>query len=104
MHGEAPAVMTFQAIYEHGFLRPLEPLGLAEGELVNLTVAEKPIDPATEAAQRIQASQTIQEWVEATKMLPPDDGGYDIVRALEENRIWSGERARCSASNEGDAS
>jgi hypothetical protein len=36
--------------------------------------------------------KTYHEWLEVTKLLPPDDGGYDIVKALDENRRWSGER------------
>jgi hypothetical protein len=40
---------------------------------------------------RIQACKTYQEWLEVTKLLPPDDGAYDIIQALD-NRRWSGER------------
>jgi hypothetical protein len=43
-------------------------------------------------AHRLKGAGSIQEWAEITKLLPPDDGGYDIVRALNENRKWSGER------------
>ena len=39
----------------------------------------------------VRAATSIAEWVEATKLLPSDDGGYDIVKALNDNRIWSNE-------------
>jgi hypothetical protein len=42
--------------------------------------------------QRIGACKTYRDWLEVTKMLPADDGGYDIVKALDDNRRWSGER------------
>jgi predicted DNA-binding antitoxin AbrB/MazE fold protein len=87
--------MTFRAVYTGGVLRPVQPLALTEGETVDVTVA-----PTTSAAlmsedemiRRIQACQTYEEWLEVTKLLPSDDGGYDIVKALDDNRRWSGER------------
>jgi len=88
--------MTVRAIYEGGVLRPVGPLALAEGETVEVTVAR--MNPAEsspsedEIVRQLKAARTIAEWVEATKLLPPDDGGYDILKALYENRIWSGER------------
>jgi hypothetical protein len=45
-----------------------------------------------EIIRRIQACKTYREWLEVTKTLPDDDGGYDIAKALDENRSWSGER------------
>ncbi len=87
---------TIRAVFQAGMLRPLQPLDLTEGETVEVTVArdELPLLPLSEEEliQRIQSAQTISEWVEATKLLPADDGGYDIVKALNDNRIWSGER------------
>ena len=83
------------AVYENGVLRPTQPLDLAEGETVEVTVSRpKPAEPISdeEYARRVKAARSIQEWVEVTKLLPPDDGGYDIVRALNENRKLSGER------------
>jgi hypothetical protein len=44
-----------------------------------------------EIIRRIQACKNYREWLELTKLLPDDDGGYDIVNALNENRRWSGE-------------
>ena len=88
--------MTVRAIYEGGVLRPVKPLGLTEGETVVVTLARtepmKSLPSEDEDVRRVQAARTIKEWLEATKLLPPDDGGYDIVKELHENRIWSGER------------
>ena len=87
--------MTVRAVYSGGVLRPIRPLPLAEGESVEVTVvttkpAAQPLSE-DEIVRRLKAAKTIAEWVAATKLLPPDDGYYDIVRALNENRIWSGE-------------
>lgn len=87
---------TVLAVYENGVLRPARPLELAEGETVEVTVskpkpAEVPISDE-EFIRRVEGCKTYHEWLELTKLLPPDDGGYDIVKALDENRRWSGER------------
>jgi predicted DNA-binding antitoxin AbrB/MazE fold protein len=83
---------TVRAVYENGVLRPDRPLPLAEGQAVDVTVAAPDDGRDDELTGRLRAAQTIDEWVEATKLLPADDGGYDIVAALNENRVWSGER------------
>ena len=89
---------NIQAVYEGGILRPLSPLPLAEGETVDLTVASRSATPAAtplsedEIIRRIDACKTVHEWIEVTTLLPPDDGGYDIVKSLDENRRWLGER------------
>jgi predicted DNA-binding antitoxin AbrB/MazE fold protein len=86
---------TVRAVYSGGVLRPVHPLALAEGETVDVTVAPAPATTPlseNEIIRRIQACKTYHEWLEVTKLLPPDDGGYDIVQALDENRRWSGER------------
>ncbi len=88
---------TVRAVYQGGLLCPLQPIELAEGETVDVTVS-----PAREAApppiseeeflRRVKECKSYHEWFELTKLLPPDDGGYDIVKALDANRRWSGER------------
>ena len=85
--------LTLRAVYEGGVLRPVQPLALDEGESVDVTVSRTPPtgpQPKDEVTRRLEAATSIAEWVEATKLLPADDGGYDIVKALNENRIWSG--------------
>src|SRR5438552_18389479 len=90
--------MTIRAVYTGGVLRPVQPLALAEGETVEVTVTPAATASTTtpvsenDIIRRIQACKTYHEWLEVTKLLPPDDGGYDIVKALDENRRWSGER------------
>jgi predicted DNA-binding antitoxin AbrB/MazE fold protein len=89
---------TVRAVYTGGVLRPAQPLPLAEGAIVELTVAPVGLAPTSAPAseedviRRVQEAKTYHEWLEVTKSLPPDDGGYDIIRALDENRRWSGDR------------
>jgi predicted DNA-binding antitoxin AbrB/MazE fold protein len=90
--------IKIQAVYADGVLRPIQPLALEEGQTFEVTVntaspvpAAKPISEE-EIIRRIQACKTYQEWLEVTKLLPSDDGGYDVVKALDANRRWSGER------------
>lgn len=86
---------TVRAVYSGGVLRPVQPLALAEGATVDVTVATTSVASQLsedEIVRRIQACTSYHEWLEVTKLLPPDDGGYDIVQALDENRRWSGDR------------
>lgn len=83
---------TVRAVYQNGVLRPDRPLPLADGTAVELTVAPAQTLDEDEIDRRLRDAKTFDEWLEATRLLPPDDGGYDIVAALNENRIWSGER------------
>jgi predicted DNA-binding antitoxin AbrB/MazE fold protein len=88
--------ITIRAVYERGLLRPVKPLPLEEGETVDVTIA-RANSPAVavgeeEIRRRLQCAATITDWVEATKLLPADDGGYDVVKALNENRLWSGDQ------------
>jgi len=87
---------TIRAVYKQGVLRPVKPLPLEEGEAVDVTIAkanssEVPVGEE-EIRRRLQCAATITDWVEATKLLPADDGGYDVVKALNENRLWSGDQ------------
>ena len=82
----------FTATYENGVLRPTERLPLKEGERVEVTLSPFSQSlPEDEILARIQGAKNIHEWVEATKLLPQDDGGYDVIKALDANRRWSGE-------------
>jgi len=85
---------TFQAVFEGGVLRPAAPLPLTEGQSVKVTLESSNEPPALsddELTEKIRSAKTFEEWFEATKLLPSDDGGYDILEALRQNRIWSGE-------------
>jgi predicted DNA-binding antitoxin AbrB/MazE fold protein len=70
--------ITIRAVYEQGVLRPVKPLRLEEGEAVDVTIA-KANSPAVAASEdeirrRLQCATTITDWVEATNLLPADDG------------------------------
>ena len=85
---------TIDAIYVGGKFEPLGTVSLSENQRVRLTIESSPISAPfseEEILQRLESAKTIAEWVEATKLLPSDEGDYDIVRRLRENRIFSGE-------------
>jgi predicted DNA-binding antitoxin AbrB/MazE fold protein len=90
--------MTVQAVYTGGILRPAHPLALAEGATVEVTIATAngvPTPPTSsddETLRQIQGCKTYQEWLEVTKSLPTDDGDYNILEALDENRRAGGDR------------
>ena len=90
-----------QAVYENGVLRPKVPLELSEGETVELTVARstRKVEPISdeEYARRMKSVKSIQDWIELTNLLPTtDEGEYNILKALDENRRRSGEIPRFS--------
>ena len=81
---------TVLALYEGGVLRPVEPLPLNEGETVAITVVRSPsLAPPTSAGEserRLREAVTLRDWVEAANALPPTDDGYDLLKAVNENR------------------
>jgi predicted DNA-binding antitoxin AbrB/MazE fold protein len=88
------------AIYENGVLKPSEPLKLAEGQKVQLSVYPQqeltPLQPRTpeeeDFAQRIMATKTLEETFAVIDKAPLESEGYDLLRALNENRKANGER------------
>ena len=88
--------VTVRAIYEGGVLRPDQPLLLKEGDAVDLTIAPAaaPQLSEEELIRRIKATKSYEELFDVLEMLPPEDPNdeYDIVKALDENLRWSGER------------
>jgi predicted DNA-binding antitoxin AbrB/MazE fold protein len=85
---------TILAVYENGVLRPAQPLPLAEGETVQVTITPSPSGVPTaeaEAVRRMNAATTLQELYAAYDAAPPPPNGYDLVQALEENRRLAGE-------------
>ena len=92
------------AVYENGVLRPREPLNLAEGQEVTVTVTEalpplKPLRPPTpeeeDYARRLKAAKNIQELFAVMDTAPPDpnmDENFDIVKAINESRRLTGFR------------
>jgi predicted DNA-binding antitoxin AbrB/MazE fold protein len=52
-----------EAVYEHGVLRPLEPLGLAEHQRVRLTIEEKPARLTWESAEPVNERHQELRWL-----------------------------------------
>ena len=96
--------ITVRAIYEHGVLRPVEPLALPEGEAVDVTIATtKPAAPIMRAptpdeedyTRQIKAAQVPRRRMYAVMATAPRlPEGYDLSRALNANREATGERLR----------
>jgi predicted DNA-binding antitoxin AbrB/MazE fold protein len=86
---------TISAVYENGVLRPTQPVDLAEGETVEVTLARKKPTPEEMAAavRRIEEAKSLQELYEAV-LARPDEGdpNYDFLQALNDNRAANGER------------
>ena len=87
---------TISAVYENGVLRPTQPVDLAEGETVQVTLTRKAATPTPgeiEAAiQRLRAAKNIEEWVAAANAVPDDGDDCDFLQRLNDNRAAAGER------------
>jgi predicted DNA-binding antitoxin AbrB/MazE fold protein len=81
---------TVNAIYQGGVLRPTEPLPLAEGAEVRVTVEPTTAVSEEEIIRRMKAAKNVQELFAAYELLPPVEG-YDLIAALNETRILAGE-------------
>jgi predicted DNA-binding antitoxin AbrB/MazE fold protein len=86
-------MISVLAVYENGVLRPKEPLALADGQEVSVTVVPTPptLTPA-EWESRIRAAKTIQEWVALANACPNPDPDFDVVKAINETRRLTGFR------------
>jgi predicted DNA-binding antitoxin AbrB/MazE fold protein len=91
---------TIRAVYEAGVLRPVEPLALAEGETVDVTITEtKLLGPSLPAptpveedyARRIKAAKSLDEMYAVMATAPPSPD-YDIVKMINESRRLTGFR------------
>jgi predicted DNA-binding antitoxin AbrB/MazE fold protein len=91
---EKNMTLNTTAVYENGLLRPTRPLPLREGETVAITLNRAtPADSQDaddEAVRRIQGARDLQEWIDAANKSTEEEDGYDLLRALDENR--KGER------------
>jgi predicted DNA-binding antitoxin AbrB/MazE fold protein len=84
---------TVQAVYEGGVLRPVHPLPLAEGETVEVTVAQTRAKLSQEEwERRIRAAKNIQEWVELANTCPYEGPDVDILKMINESRRLTGFR------------
>lgn len=93
--------ITVRAVYQEGLLRPLEPLPLAEGETVEVTLgmtesvspAARPRTPEEEVYdRRLKAAKTLDEVLSVIATAPPLPADYDLCAALDANREITGER------------
>jgi predicted DNA-binding antitoxin AbrB/MazE fold protein len=105
--------ITVRALYENGVLRPMEPLALAEGDTVYVTVAttespgpiaRAPSDSEQEYVRRVKAAQTLDELLALMGTAPPLPGGFDLCDALNANRKAMGERLLFPEPDDGTSS
>jgi len=87
---------TVFAVYQDGVLRPTQPLSLVEGETVEITLVRAagspPAQKEDEHVARIRAARTLDEWIAAANASPVEENDYDLPRALEANRFFSGDQ------------
>lgn len=83
-------MQTIDVVYSGGKFTPITPVDFAENERVRLQVMPQP-QSEDELCKQIASVKSISEWVDLTKLLPADDGGYDVVAQLRKNRLASGE-------------
>jgi len=84
------------AIYENGRLRPTEPLPLAEGQKVAISIESPSAMPSSppedEIGRQIDSAKSLSELFDVLNNAPSEDDQYDLIEALNENRRRSGER------------
>ncbi len=84
---------TFQAVFEHGILRPLEPLHLKEDEVISLTIvsdengADAKSDGDKEQARRQR--DLLLAFVKKMESLP-DDSPHDGLSNRDHDRLIYG--------------
>lgn len=76
------------AVYSEGVLLPATPLPLAEGQVVEVTVAPAPsaVPTEDEIIHRIRTAKTLEEAFAVIEQFPEEDDGYDLFQALNANR------------------
>ena len=76
------------AIYHRGSLKPTEPLPLAEGQSVEITIDSAPSNRPSEEEiiRRIRAAKTLEEVFAIMEAFPEEDDGYDLYQAMNANR------------------
>jgi predicted DNA-binding antitoxin AbrB/MazE fold protein len=95
-------MVTTQAVYEGGVLRPLEPLSLPEGKTVEVIITETnragsprraPTPAEEDYARRIKAAPSLAEMHAVMATAPPSpDDMPDLVEAINESRRRTGFR------------
>jgi predicted DNA-binding antitoxin AbrB/MazE fold protein len=100
--------INVRAVYADGVLRPVQPLALAEGETVEVAIT--PVGPALRAptrdeedyALRVREAHSLDALLAILPTAPPLPDGYDLSRALNENRQANGERVLFPEQAEGN--
>ena len=93
-------MISVMAVYENGVFKPRGPLELMEGQTVQLSIYPqtplKPLRPRTPEEEdfdrRLRAAKDLEEAFAAMDSAPQEPDGYDLCKALNENRKITGER------------
>jgi hypothetical protein len=98
-------MITIQAVYENGVLRPTQPLDLPDGKQVQVVIYQvgptphlSSLPPPTPEEQayidRLNSAKSLQELFAIMDSAPDvDEGdGEDFFEAMNENRRRTGER------------
>jgi predicted DNA-binding antitoxin AbrB/MazE fold protein len=94
---------TVLAVYENGVLRPSQPLDLAEGQQIHVTVhcglpglsppSLPPPTPEEQAyAERLKAAKSLEEMFAVMESAPETGEDFDIVKEINESRRLTGFR------------
>jgi predicted DNA-binding antitoxin AbrB/MazE fold protein len=93
--------IRIRAVFEHGVLRPLEPLSIPEGDTVDVTIARPdsagafakiPTPEEEDYARRLRTADSLDEMFAVMAMASRLPEGYDLCQALDANRRALGER------------
>jgi predicted DNA-binding antitoxin AbrB/MazE fold protein len=105
--------MTVRAVYAGGVLRPVQPLALDEGEVVEVIVARtkpagqalRPPTPEEEDyARRLKAAKSLEEMYAVMATAPPlPDDMDDLVTLINESRRLTGFRMPDPGPAEGES-
>ena len=84
---------SFQAVFEHGILRPLEPLRLNEDEVISLTIvgqgASAVAEPASDKHRALRQRDRILAFV-AKMESQPDENPQDGYSNRDHDRLIYG--------------
>jgi len=78
-------MLTIEAVYENGMLRPLQPLHLMEKQKVRIQVAP----------EETEAEAAVRRLVEMGRLTPPP-GQSDVAPVSPEERIAVADRLGCA--------
>jgi predicted DNA-binding antitoxin AbrB/MazE fold protein len=87
-------ISSFQAVFENGVLRPLEPLALPEHEIVSLTIVPAGVAPSPPADESEEAARQADAWRKLLAELEqiPDAPDPDGLTNRDHDQILYGKR------------